>query len=90
MKNRMFNRDKQADGLSMAGRVIKLVTVGLISISLVSTPALSQEGPREYAKRIHDRLAGVPPTDNILNLMEVSMITTHSQQKLKNWKYSPE
>lgn len=70
MKNRMLNRDKQADGLSMAGRVIKLVTVGLISISLASTPALAQEGPREYAKRIHDRLAGVPPTDNILNLME--------------------
>ncbi|MGI9225110.1 MAG: hypothetical protein ACR2QX_11580 [Woeseiaceae bacterium] len=27
-------------------------------------------GPREQAKRIHDRLAGVPPTDSVLQQME--------------------
>ena len=70
MKNRMLIRNKQADGLSMAGRVIKLLALGLMGIGLISTSVQAQEGPREYAKRIHDRLAGVPPTDTILNLME--------------------
>jgi hypothetical protein len=30
-------------------------------------------GPREQAKRIHDRLAGVPPTDAVLALMEAEV-----------------
>lgn len=31
-------------------------------------------GPREQAKRIHDRLAGVPPKANVLNDMEADII----------------
>jgi len=32
--------------------------------------ATAYAGPREQAKRIHDRLAGVPPTDAVLQTME--------------------
>ena len=43
------------------------VTAAVISLSLVLPVAA---GPREQAKRIHDRLTGVPPTATVLNLME--------------------
>ncbi len=33
----------------------------------------SQAGPREQAKRIHDRLAGVPPTAATLDAMEADI-----------------
>lgn len=75
MKNRMWTRNKHADGYKMAGRLIQLATLGLISFGLAGTPAVAQEGPREYAKRIHDRLAGVPPSDSVLNLMEAEVDT---------------
>ena len=34
---------------------------------------LANAGPREQAKRIHDRLAGVPPTNTVLDQMEALM-----------------
>ena len=37
-------------------------------LAIVATPAAA--GPREQAKRIHDRLAGVPATDTVLTQME--------------------
>jgi len=70
MKNRMWKRNKHVDGLLKAGRVTKLVTLGLISISLIGTAAA---GPREQAKRIHDRLASVPPSDFVLGQMEAEV-----------------
>ena len=48
----------------------KTILVGLISAALVS---VAQAGPREQAKRIHDRLAGVPPADAVLALMEADV-----------------
>ncbi len=48
----------------------KTILVGLISAALVS---VAQAGPREQAKRIHDRLAGVPPTDSVLQAMEADV-----------------
>ncbi|MEO1202557.1 MAG: hypothetical protein AAFX10_07610 [Pseudomonadota bacterium] len=44
----------------------KLVTLAL-SLILFSTAALA--GPREQAKRMHDRLAGVPPSPTVLDDM---------------------
>jgi hypothetical protein len=73
MKNRITVRGKQPGGLFGTGRLISLVTLGVISFGLIGAPAAAQEGPREYAKRIHDRLAGVPPTDAVLNLMEAEV-----------------
>ena len=48
----------------------KTIIVGLLSATLVS---VAQAGPREQAKRIHDRLAGVPPTDAVLQSMEADV-----------------
>jgi len=72
MKNRTWKKGEHADGLMKAGRLFKLVTVGLISVGLIGTAAA---GPREQAKRIHDRLAGVPPTEAVLSQMEASIAT---------------
>jgi hypothetical protein len=48
----------------------KTVLVGILSAVLVS---VAQAGPREQAKRIHDRLAGVPPTEAVLASMEADV-----------------
>jgi hypothetical protein len=72
MNNRTWKKGKHADGLMKAGRLFKLATVGLISVGLIGTAAA---GPREQAKRIHDRLAGVPPTEAVLSQMEASIAT---------------
>lgn len=48
----------------------KTIFVGLLSATLVS---VAQAGPREQAKRIHDRLAGVPPSDLVLQGMEADV-----------------
>ncbi len=58
-------RQAKTQGWTKAlGRVL---LVGLLSASMM-LPA--HAGPREQAKRIHDRLAGVPPTDAVLTQME--------------------
>ena len=57
----------QIDGRDKAGQLIKLVTCTLLCVCLVGT---ASAGPREQARRIHDRLAGVPPTDAVLSSME--------------------
>jgi hypothetical protein len=59
-----------AEGRNPVGRLIRLVTFGLLSVALTST---AFAGPREQAKRIHDRLAGVPPSESILQLMEAEV-----------------
>jgi hypothetical protein len=41
----------------------------LIAVLAVGMMAPAQAGYREQAKRIHDRLAGVPPTDTVLQQM---------------------
>lgn len=70
MKNRKWTRDKHADGHSLAGRLVRLLTLCVVGAALVST---ASAGPREQAKRIHDRLAGVPPSDTVLQLMEAEV-----------------
>ena len=60
MKNRTWTKT----GLTGLMRIF-LATLLAAAISL---PV--QAGPREQAKRIHDRLAGVPPTDVVLGQME--------------------
>jgi len=70
MNNSTWTRNKHADGLSRAGRLIQFVTFGLLSVALTSA---AMAGPREQAKRIHDRLAGVPPSDAVLQLMEAEV-----------------
>ena len=47
----------------LAGRLFLVLSLLLGSIQI-------HAGSREQARRIHDRLAGVPPTDTVLALME--------------------
>jgi len=70
MKNRTWTKNKHADGPGKAGRVIQLLSFVLMSVGLVS---IANAGPREQAKRIHDRLAGVPPTEAVLAQMEADI-----------------
>lgn len=51
----------------MAGNLIRFLACAVLGIGLVCT---AFAGPREQAKRIHDRLAGVPPTETVLQSME--------------------
>lgn len=48
----------------------RTMLVGLLGTILIS---VAQAGPREQAKRIHDRLAGVPPTEAVLSSMEADV-----------------
>ena len=45
----------------------RIVVVALVAMGMM---APAHAGYREQAKRIHDRLAGVPPTDTVLQQME--------------------
>lgn len=54
-----------------AGRITRWLTLGILGFGLAS---VAQAGPREQAKRIHDRLAGVPPTETILQQMEADVM----------------
>ena len=72
MKNRTWTRNKHADGRERAGRMIQLLTFGLFGVALTGNVFA---GPREQAKRIHDRLAGVPPTEAVLQQMEAEVDT---------------
>lgn len=63
MKNSMWtgHKDGRLGGLLRAALATVLITV-------LSTQAFA--GPREQAKRIHERIAGVPPTDAVLLQMQ--------------------
>mgnify|MGYP001821584228 CR=1 FL=1 len=60
-KQRQAWRTKRVVGLPHG------LAAAVISLSLTLPVAA---GPREQAKRIHDRLTGVPPTAAVLDLME--------------------
>ena len=65
MNNRTWKNIRHAEG--RARRMARLLVVGMFGLGLASA---AQAGPREQAKRIHDRLAGVPPTEAVLQTME--------------------
>ncbi len=45
----------------------------LSALLLLAIAAPADAGPREQARRIHDRLAGVPPTDSVLAQMQAAI-----------------
>jgi hypothetical protein len=53
-----------------ACKVILLTALGFLCTGMLS---VAEAGPREQAKRIHDRLAGVPPTEPVLMQMETAI-----------------
>ncbi len=48
-------------------------TTAALTAVLALAAAAASAGPREQAKRIHDRLAGVPPTEDVLVDMEADV-----------------
>lgn len=68
MKYTTLKDSKTAIGT--AGRVSRWLALGLLGLGLAS---IAQAGPREQAKRIHDRLAGVPPDETTLQEMETDI-----------------
>ena len=71
MKNRTWTRNEHAVGQHLAGRLIQLLMFGLLGVALTTA---AYAGPREQAKRIHDRLAGVPPSESVLSTMEANIL----------------
>ena len=45
----------------------------LILVLLMGATSFAMAGPREQAKRMHDRLVGVPPSDTVLNSMSAKI-----------------
>ena len=43
------------------------------AFAIAALAASAQAGPREQAKRIHDRIAGVPPSAAVLDAMEAEV-----------------
>ncbi len=54
-----------------------VILAGLLAIA-VSNPLLA--GPREQAKRLHDRIAGVPPTATVLDQMAFDIAAGRAEQ----------
>ena len=48
-----------------------LLAIACLALALAAT---AEAGPREQAKRLHDRLAGVPPTEQVLADMEADIL----------------
>lgn len=70
MKYRTWTINKRTAGRDKAGRFIQMMIVATIGTGLIS---IADASPREQAKRIHDRLAGVPPTELVLQQMEAEV-----------------
>ena len=70
MKYMTWTRTRYAEQQGKAGMLLRILFVGLVSAGLVS---IAQASPREQAKRIHDRLSGVPPTESVLSAMEADI-----------------
>ena len=65
-----YTRQKKSWGNASGGRFPFTLSAGLIAFTL-ALPL--QAGDREQAKRIHDRLTGVPPTEPVLDRMETEI-----------------
>src|SRR5262245_54257675 len=53
----------------LRANVVSTVACTLLALAAATAGA----GPREQAKRIHDRLAGVPPSASVLDAMEADI-----------------
>jgi hypothetical protein len=67
MKYRTWIKMRQAKDQGWTKPLWRIALVAVLATTLM---APAQAGYREQAKRMHDRLAGVPPTDAVLQQME--------------------
>jgi hypothetical protein len=52
------------------GKVRAIAFVALFAAAFTVASGTAHAGPREQAKRLHDRIAGVPPSDSVLASMQ--------------------
>lgn len=57
-------------------RLLGLALLGCF-LSMQAAPAAAGDLERRQAKKIHDRIAGVPPSDAVLNAMELDIINNN-------------
>ena len=69
----MFMQNRSASSLLHAS----VFAVGCACAALATQSALA--GPREQAKRMHDRIAGVPPSESVLDAMEADIIAGRAE-----------
>ncbi len=55
----------------------RAVVAGVLLLALQASPAVLA-GPREQAKQLHDRLAGVPPSDSVLTQMAADIAANNA------------
>lgn len=55
---------------------IRNARIGLATLLFVMLATPASAGPREQAKRVHERIAGVPPTDAVLTQMQNAIAST--------------
>ena len=67
MEIKIATRNGIASDHARPPSVLRILLVALLTVSLVA-PAYA--GSREQARRIHERLAGVPPSDAVLTQMQ--------------------
>lgn len=60
-----------------AGSIVMRVTT---LVALAAFAAAAGAGPREQARRMHDRIAGVPPSDAVLSAMQSEIAAGRMQQ----------
>jgi len=70
MKYRTWKRNRSTTGQRSFVSSVKWLSLGLFLFGFAAT---ASAGPREQAKQIHDRLAGVPPSDLVLQQMEAEV-----------------
>ena len=75
MDNNSRTRRTHADRLTPKFRLLRSVAIAMLGLSIAGT---SMAGPREQAKRIHDRLAGIPPSEDTLLSMETDVATGYN------------
>ncbi len=61
---------------SHVGSIVKRVTA---VVAIAAFAVAAQAGPREQAKRMHDRIAGVPPSDTVLDAMATEIAAGRTQ-----------
>jgi hypothetical protein len=73
MKYKTRTRQEITDGQRQTGWLSQLSGILILAVLLGGMASTANAGPREQAKRMHDRLAGVPPTEAVLASMEADI-----------------
>lgn len=73
MKYITWTRQDFTDGQRRTGWLSQLSGMLMLAVLLGGMAGTANAGPREQAKRLHDRLAGVPPGEAVLASMEADI-----------------